>query len=473
MDEIIRILKDVKITVHFVGILGSGCYPLAKLLRARGYSVTGSDLSAVGDYIDECGIRIEHSPLFLTQGVGLVVYSLAVPECSPEILDAQRRGIPLVSRAQLLGALMYPYPVRISVSGSHGKSTTTALIEHILSTDGRLHTAVSGATLASGDAFTDGGGNIFLAEACEYKNSFLSLCPTHQLISSVELDHTDYFASIDHIRSSFLRAAEAADTVIINADDPVASGIAAELSGGSEGEKTHTPPHYSTENGRAVPKNVITYGKSPSALYRFHTVKRHGEYTTLSLTHKDRTIDLCTPLIGEYNLYNLSAAVAIADTLGVGEDSIRRAVFSFRGIDRRASIIGRIGTTPIYYDYAHHPTEIGALIGALKERHGTVAVIFRPHTYSRTASLWDEFVRVLSMADTVILLDIFAAREAPMDDISSERLARCIKGAVYCSSADDAAMIASGERVGAIALVGAGDVEAVRSHLIGLSKNTL
>ena len=368
---------------------------------------------------------------------------------------------------------MYPYLVRISVSGSHGKSTTTALIEHILSTDSRLHTAVSGATLASGETFIDGGGDIFLAEACEYKDSFLSLCPTHQLISSVELDHTDYFTSIDHIRSSFLRAAEAADTVIINADDPVASGIAEELRSRADGAKTHTPPHYPLENGRKASKNILTYGKSPGADYRLHRLERRGEYTAFTLTYKGRSLELFTPLIGEYNLYNLSAAVTIADTLGVGEDSIRRAVFSFRGIERRASLIGRISTTPIYYDYAHHPTEIGALIGALKERHGTVTVIFRPHTYSRTASLWDEFARVLSMADTVILLDIFAAREAPMDRVSSERLAECIPGAIYCASAEDAAVIATRERVGAIALVGAGDVEAVRSHLTGLSKNTL
>jgi UDP-N-acetylmuramate--alanine ligase len=171
----------------------------------------------------EDGVYITPPSRSLPRGTTLVVYSLAVDDTSAELSDARSRAIPLVSRAQLLGALMSEYRVRISVSGSHGKSTTTAAIEHVLSSLGRAHTSVSGALFDTGRAYTDLGGDIFLAEACEYKDSFLRLCPTHQIVTSIELDHTDYFASLDGVLSSFRRAADMASTVIVNRDDATAS----------------------------------------------------------------------------------------------------------------------------------------------------------------------------------------------------------------------------------------------------------
>jgi UDP-N-acetylmuramate--alanine ligase len=450
LGEITRILKDVKGSVRFIGILGSGMYPLARLLLGRGYLISGYDRDitcAKADVISGMVI-CAHTEIDLTT-VSLAVYSLAIDECDPEIEAIRKLGIPLISRAQLLGALMSEAKTSISVSGSHGKSTTTAIIDRILTAAGKRHTAVSGAELSSGESFFDGGGDIFLAEACEYKDSFLRLSPTHQVITSVELDHTDYFASLDDIRASFLAAAERAQITVINRDDEVSATIIDELI--------------------ARGKKPITYGKDLTADYRLWDIERAGELTSFTVSYADRTVRLSTSLIGEYNLYNITAAVAVAHTLGIENEAIIDAVSTFRPIDRRLSHIADFRGVPILYDYAHHPTEINAVITALKERFGSVTVIFRPHTYSRTASLWQDFISALCKADFTILLDIYPARERAINGITSQNLAKCIPGSVF-SKASDAAKIALSHPSRVIALLGAGEVERVKEDLVALSE---
>ena len=474
--------------IHFAGILGSGCYPLAQLLRARGYTVSGTDSAAASDfYQDSHGIRIWRGAT-LPAGTKLLVYSLAIDSGDAVITEAQARGIPLVSRAQLLGALMSAYRVRVSVSGSHGKSTTTAIIQHVLQCASVRHTAISGATLSTGAVYTDGGGEVFVTEACEYKDSFLSLCPTHQIITSVELDHTDYFPTIEDIRRSFLTAARRCHTLIINLDDPVSADIVAELKGESQhinceqrGQhtdtasrlKSDTPIGYSPKNGAASTPHVITYGTRADADYTIENVRHSGERVTFCLNHGSDSFVLVTPLIGDFNLYNVAAATVLALELGIGRESIAAAVASFYGIERRLSLIAHVGAIPVYYDYAHHPREISAVIGALKERWGTLTVIFRPHTYSRTAALFADFASALSQADRVILLDVFPAREAAVPGVSSQHLAECTSGAVYCPDQSDAARLATEVPTGAIALLGAGEVERVRADLIEFAKKRI
>ena len=468
MEDISSKLKDVKGTVHFIGILGSGCYPLAKLLSARGNTVTGSDASADRDYTDCDGIEILRPRAKLSEDVKLAVYSLAIAADDPEILSARERGITLISRAQLLGALMSSYSVRVSVSGSHGKSTTTALIQTILAAADVAHTAVSGAKLATGAAYCDFGGDIFLAEACEYKDSFLRLCPTHQIITSLELDHTDYFDSLESIRSSFLVAARMAGTVIINRDDPCARSIADELASINEQGEEREPYTRVEKTAISAKKTVVTYGKDEGADYRFHSVLDLGSLTHFAITHNNTTQILKTPLIGEYNLYNVTCAYAVAHTLGIDEKHIAEAITRFHGIERRASLITDIEGVPIYYDYAHHPSEIAAVISALKARYGRVAAIFRPHTYTRTKSLWKDFVRTLAMADRVLLLDIFAAREKEIEGVSSRALAAAIDGAIYLKDSRTCARLAAEADADVIVLLGAGDVEDVKNALIEL-----
>ena len=427
-------------------------YPLARLLYDRGYKISGSDDAAREEnYRDKSGINITRPTATLGENVVMAVYSLAIDEENPEILSARMSGIPLVSRAQLLGAIMSLFDTRVSVSGSHGKSTVTALVDHILLSSGISHTTVCGAKLSSGGSFVDLGGEIFVAEACEYKDSFLRLSPTHQVITSVELDHTDYFENIDAIRDSFLRAARNSKYTIINCDDTVASLIADEIK-------------------REKPDTSLTYGMKNAADYRISAIEMAGENTRFSVKTRDKTFYLTTSLIGEFNLYNITAAVVVADMLGVAKNDIEKAVESFRSIERRLTLISEIDGVPIYYDYAHHPSEIRAIVKALNERYGRVTLIFRPHTYSRTASLWDDFVTELSRADFTVMLDIYPAREQAMDGINAERLAPCIKNAVY-SHQNEAVKIALSQKNDVIALIGAGEVEDVKRELIQLGKN--
>ena len=448
LEEITSLLKKINCSVHFVGVLGSGMYPLARLLLGRGYSVSGSDDNATADrYTDPYGILVQRSGHL--PSCDMVVYSLAIDEANPEILSAYARGIPLISRAQLLGALMREYRTRISVSGSHGKSTTTALIDHIFARSGTPHTTVSGATLSDGEVYTDGGGEIFLAEACEYKNSFLRLCPSHQIITSIELDHTDFFHDTEMLLESFYKAAIGADVILVNADDPLAHDIALRVK--KEG------------------KRVCTYGKCDGADYRFAALEQGGDTTAFSVVSAHRTFTLSTSLIGEFNLYNITAAVAMADMIGIAPADIERGVASFKTIDRRLTIISEIGGTPIYYDYAHHPTEIEAVARALKERYGSLTVIFRPHTYSRTKSLWCDFIDVFSKVDFTILVDIYPAREKSIDGINSKALADEIPGGIYCPM-QDAARTALLCRSGAVALMGAGEVDVIKRELIELGR---
>ena len=450
-----------------MGILGSGCYPLAKMLSERGYTVSGSDSGARAEYYtDSAGISIWRKRDTIPDGATIVVYSLAIDEGEAEILDAKRRGIALLSRAQLLGALMSHSRTRISVSGSHGKSTTTAIIEHVLATAGREYTAISGASLHSGMAYADCGSDLFLAEACEYKDSFLCLCPTHQLITSVELDHTDYFASLEAIAHSFYLAASRAQTVILNADDSTSAEIGERLRREISEAKSYTPPGYNAKSDKIHTEEVITYGRSPTADYRIASVERMGEATAISISHRDTEYRLVTTLIGDFNIYNIAAAVALADSLGIDRASIETAVTDFHGIERRLSRLRRIGDTEVYYDYAHHPSEIMAVIRALKERYGSVSVIFRPHTYSRTASLWDGFVEALSEASRVALVDVYPAREREIEGVSSIRLAECIGCAEYFKEHMEAVKFALAGECRALVLLGAGEVEAIKDTLL-------
>ena len=461
-EEILE--KGIK-RIHFVGALGAGMLPLAKLCRHLGYDISGSDarvgksdfsieLSA-GDDIGEASrgaFRLfdggsnpfitpitPHAHGLLCE-VDLLVASFAIPEDAPEIVDAVARRIPIVSRAELLGALMTRYKRRVGICGSHGKSTTTALVDKMLCTGGVSHITVSGATLFDGLDIRIEPSDTFVYEACEYRDAFLRFHPTLQIITSIELDHTDYFADIDAIRRSFLLAANKAESgVVLNAD----------FSGSAEFAATLSAP-------------VVTYGRAESADYRYAIDEKGREgYKFRILRRGEPFLNLQTPLVGEYNVANITAAVAAADMLGVDSDAIARAVAEFGGIERRMSYLARLGDTDIFYDYAHHPTEIAAAIAAVRDRYDSCAVIFKPHTYSRTKALWSEFIRAFDRSDATILLDIYPAREAEIDGVTSENLARDMGyGAFYTNEEGAIRHILDG-KYPAVIIMGAGDMSAL------------
>lgn len=429
--------------VHYIGIGGVGMYSLARLSLLKGSEVSGSDISSnvYTKSLSSMGVKIfnSHSEGNLS-GVDEVVYSLAISENNPELLYAKKNRIPTFTRAEYMGKLMKPFKKRIGVSGSHGKSTTTAMLYHIYKTLGFSPTVIAGAPIDGDLPFVSGGEDLLIYEACEYRDSFLKFSPSVVAVTNIELDHTDYFGSLEDIKHSFLMCINRAERyAAINADDENTSSLLPLID---------TP--------------TVTYGTSERAALR-------AEITSFLALGIKYTLRLNNIYSGEYTLsldggFNLSNALcaiatASGDGIPVGESA--RALESFHGIARRMEYIGSCLGKDIIYDYAHHPTEIRSVINALKLRYRSLTVIFKPHTYSRTKDMWEDFSSALSLADNVIVTDIFPAREEPIAHITSQRLADRIGECALYSEDCDAADIALGLGGEAIVIMGAGNNDTV------------
>lgn len=447
--NIIRdIFKDKNSVVHFIGIGGVSMYSLARLTLLSGATVSGSDRED-SDRLRElrllgAKISVGHRAENLS-GANLVVYSQAISMDNPEILYPKRVGIPVVSRAEYLGAVMLDYKNRIGISGSHGKSTTTAMLDSIFTHAGVNLTVLSGSDLPIGSPFRLGANGVMIYEACEYKDSFLRFAPTISAALNLELDHTDYFADIDALKLSFTKALSRAENfAIVNRDDENLFSITKDI-------KT----------------KIITFGSSEGSDYRYSiTAFRDGgfDFTVSRFGSIIGNFELNIP--GVFNVSNATAAIALAIEYGIDVDVIKEAIRSYSGIAGRLEYIGRRYGRPVFYDYAHHPTEIYASIGALKiYTHQPLTVVFKPHTFSRTKALWREFCNSLSLADHLIITDIFPARESPIEGITSERLASEIKNAVY--SPDDSVISAIDHYTqGAVVLMGAGNFDKIKKEII-------
>jgi len=444
--EIRAILSDPSAVIHFVGIGGVSTSSLASLLLARGYRVSGSDnqLSPRLESLRSSGAAIHagHDPGFV-RGSSLVVYSHAISQKNPELIAAHTLGIPSVSRSELLGALMLDYPERIGVSGTHGKSTVTAMLDSILSLASQDPTTLCGADLTCGSPLRMGGDGILLYEACEYKDSFLDFHPTVAVGLNIEYDHADYFPDLDSLCRSFIKAFSSdLRFCVLNADD---AGIDSII------------PYVTSRS--------VTFGRDHTNdyTYKINGFTDHGYGFSLERAGRElfRTE---LPMIGIHNVYNATAAAVTAIELGVDPMICADALAGFRGIGRRLQRVGERRGRPVYYDYAHHPTEIKVGINALRmSTHGPITVIFQPHTYSRTKALWQDFVRALSLADRVILTDIYPAREDPIEGVSSRALAESIGECATFSSLYDLNRVIDASADGAIVVMGAGDMEAIRN----------
>ena len=436
---ILKIIYTPAARVHFVGILGTGMMPLARLLRRRGLFVSGTDRREMTEGERELMSGISFSPFHTADGldgIDLLVYSLAVPHDTPELRFAKERGIPAVTRADLLGAVASTYTTSVAVAGTHGKSTTVAILAHILSLAGVSPTAVSGAALMTGDSLLLGGSDLFVMEACEYKNAFHAIQPTLAVVTNIDHDHADFFPDIDAVANSFRRFADGAGRVLLNA-------------GCSTSMKLAHGPSW-----------ALTYG-TPDADYPlldYSLGMYGGEFTMLIDGEK---CHFTLPVAGWGNLIDAVSAISAAHRLGVPVPEIRTAVASFTGIARRVQPLGSICGRAVYYDYAHHPREIENTLDLLKRRHGSVGVIFRPHTYSRTAAFLDGFRTSLSIADAIALVDVYAARESETDGVTSKYLAEYIgKRAALVDPAVALDYILTHSH-GAIVLMGAGEVDGI------------
>ena len=396
--------------VHFIGIGGISMSGLAEILLGKGFRISGSDnnASALTKHLEEAGavVMIGQSADHISPDTDLVVYTAAIHPDNPEFIAAKEQGIPMLSRAQLLGQIMQNYDLPINIAGTHGKTTTTSMCAHILMRAGLDPTVTLGGILPSiGGNIRVGGTKYFVAEACEYTNSFLSFFPKIELILNVDADHLDFFKDLDDIASSFHRFAALLPedgTLIINRDTAKYDVVTDHLACG-----------------------IITYSLNGDADYTAEDV-HFNENGCASFVCLERgkplgNIRLCIP--GMHNVSNSLAVIALSRKLGLSPEIIAQGIADFHGADRRFERKGTAFGATIIDDYAHHPTEIRAIItAALQTPHKKLWVVFQPHTYTRTKALLPEFADALSLADHIVLSDIYAAREVNTVGISSEDL---------------------------------------------------
>ena len=396
--------------IYFIGIGGISMSGLAEILLTEGFRVSGSDSkrSPLTEGLEKNGAVIHYGQRAenITENIDVVVFTSAIHPDNPEYARAVEYGIPLLSRAELLGQLMRNYKLPVAISGTHGKTTTTSMVSEILLQAGTDPTLSIGGILKTiGGNIRVGGSQYFVTEACEYTNSFLSFFPSYRIILNIEADHLVFFKDLADIRNSFHRFAcllPSDGALIIN------------------GEIDHVE-----EITRDAACPIITYGADPFFDYHPEDISwdelGHASFTLVKKDGTRRDFSLKVP--GEHNIYNACAAIALADLFAIDTEAIRTALLHYTGTDRRFEYKGEVNGITIIDDYAHHPTEIAATLkAAANYPHKTLWCIFQPHTYTRTKSFMKEFAQALSLADHVILADIYPARETDNLGISSETL---------------------------------------------------
>ena len=405
--------------VFFCGIGGISMSGLAEILKSRGFDVCGSDRasSEITETLEAHGISvyIGQRKENITEDIRVVVFTAAIHPDNPEYVRTQELGIPSLTRAQLLGEIMRGYASSIAIAGTHGKTTTTSMISEILMRAGCDPTISVGGILDSiGGNVRIGSSEYMVAEACEYTNSFLSMTPMIGIILNIDADHLDFFKDLSDIRHSFRLFAEripAAGTLIINSDisdlEELTRGLSCRIvTFGSNAERSDYYPQRIQYNERACPS-----------------------YTCCHTAAGIRTQRVALGVPGEHNVINSLAAIAAADLLGIPRKETAAALAAFGGTERRFEYKGTWNGVRVIDDYAHHPTEIRATLQAAQGlEHDRIFCIFQPHTYTRTKALLDEFAAALTLADVVILADIYAARETDTLGVSSELLACRIRG---------------------------------------------
>ena len=456
-DGIARLL-DSKKNIFFIGIGGISMSSLAHISHENGYRVGGSDKSesALTKMLEEEGISISYGHDSKNiEGYDLVVYTVAISEDNPEYTAAKAKGIAAVSRADYLGYIMHRYKNRIGISGAHGKSTCTSMLAHTFIHAKKDPTVVSGAVLDEmSGAYRVGGDEHFIFEACEYMDNFLSFYPSIAVILNVEYDHSDYFSDISQTYSSFssfaaLTKQAQGGVCVYNKDD----------------EKTN----ISVQKCGA---ELVSFGIESNADYTAKNISYidgHAHFDIYKGAEKQARVNLT--VAGRHNIYNALAAFAVCDLCGLEPELAAAGIGGFSGCRRRMEYKGEVCGARMYEDYAHHPTELRASIASARDfSKKRVVTVFQPHTYSRTAELYDDFVSALSDSDFVIMADIYSARETNTYGVSSDRIARDIGDkAVFIDSFEGICEYIRAN-VGAesvLLIMGAGDICKVSDMLIG------
>lgn len=450
------------IHVHFIGIGGISMSGLAQILLGAGFTVSGSDTkkSPLTQHLVSLGAKISYPQMAssVTDDIDLVVYTAAIANDNPEFVAASEKNIPLMTRASLLGQIMKNYKMPIAISGTHGKTTTTSMAAEVLLAAGTDPTLSIGGILKSINGnIRVGKSEYFVTEACEYTNSFLSFFPRISIILNIEADHLDFFKDLDDIRCSFRKFAKllpADGYLIIN------KGIE------NIGQLTE-----------GLDCGIVTFGSDSMADYSYtdavYDELDHASYTLLKKGEKCGTIHL--GVVGEHNILNSLSIIALMDLLGIDFETVQKALADFKGTDRRFEYKGSVGGITIIDDYAHHPTEIKATLhAAANYPHKELWCVFQPHTYTRTKAFLEEIADALTLADHVVLTEIYAAREKNTIGISSLDLLHVLekKGAEchYFPTFDEIENFLLKNCINGDLLItmGAGDVVKIGENLLGI-----
>lgn len=381
---------------HFIGIGGIGVSAIAKMFLLRGVSVVGSDRepSLVTEKLEADGARIYfgHDAKHLEPNTDLVVYSPAVPKDNPELVVAREKGIQILSYPEALGVISRGMRT-VAVSGTHGKTTTTAMIAEILVGANLSPMVIVGSLLKSGTNFIAGDSDIFVVEACEYKRSFLNLTPEILVITNIDNDHLDYYGTIEGVQKAFAEFVEkvpVSGVIVCNPNDPLVAPVLSKA------------------------------------------IARIVDYTKENIT-------VALAVSGDHNIKNAKVALAVARIFGIEGNSAEKSLAQFQGTWRRMELKGKTESGALVYDdYAHHPTEIKATLQGFRAKYpagGRIRVVFQPHLYSRTKLLLNDFAQSFGDADEVIVAPIYAAREANDPEISAEILATEIAKHHACARA--------------------------------------
>lgn len=392
--HISQLSKNAKI--HFIGIGGISMSGLAHISLIRGYTVTGSDSgsSPILDRLSAAGATVYHGHAAQNcVGADLVVYTAAIKDDNPELVYAREHGIYSIERSVYLGALMRGYSDCVCIAGTHGKTTTTSMMSHVLLAHACDPTILIGGELDEiGGNYRLGDSGYFLTEACEYHSSFLEFFPKYAVITNVDTDHLDYFRDLDHIKETFTAYAAL----------PGKDGFVLAC-----GDDKNTLDCIKNTNA-----TVITYGVDAVNTIHPSAVYTGGGRMCFEIEDGDETYAVALQVAGKHNLLNALSCFAVGKAMGIPFATVKRGVESFAMVHRRFEKKGELSGAVIVDDYAHHPTEIKCTLEAAKQMAaGRVIVAFQPHTYTRTYTLLEEFGAAFENADEVLVFDIYAARE--------------------------------------------------------------
>ena len=413
--------------IHFVGIGGIGMSGIAEVLLNLGYAITGSDvsLSDITQRLTSLGAVIfsGHQASHL-RDADVVVTSTAVKDDNPEVLEAHRRNIPVIPRAEMLAELL-KMKFSVAVSGSHGKTTTTSMVSTVLAYGGLDPTMVIGGKLASiGSNAKIGDGEIIVAEADESDGSFLKLNPCLAVITNIDREHLDYYRDIEEIKAAFLKFANIVPfygSTILCLDNEHVREILPQIK-----------------------RKVITYGLTSPADYQATEMVLTGPLSKFSVSCRgERLGEVTLNVPGRFNIANALATIAVARELDMPFDAIRKGLEAFVGVHRRLEIKGKVNGVTVVDDYGHHPTEIRETLAAARQVwKDRIIVVFQPHRYTRTQKLFNEFLTAFPDADYLIVTDIYAASEKPIEGVSAANLCEGIRAhghqnVIYLSGFDE------------------------------------